>query len=162
LVFGLEDPRRDDVGALLRAHLNFARRVTPAEDVHALDIAGLSEPAVTLFGARRDGELVAVGALKMLEAGQAEIKSMHTAESARGQGAGEAMVTHLLSIARERHCTQVSLETGTMKAFAPARALYAKIGFVACEPFGNYAQSPNSTCMTLGLVSDEERGIANQ
>lgn len=77
---------------------------------------------------------------------------MHTSESARGQGVGRAMIEHLLSVAAERSYERVSLETGTMAAFAPARALYESIGFAPCEPFGAYTESPNSICMTLRLA----------
>ncbi|MGP0030958.1 MAG: GNAT family N-acetyltransferase [Acidimicrobiales bacterium] len=146
-----EDPRAPEVEALLRAHLTFARFVTPPDDVHALDVSGLLDPAVTLLGARRHGELLGVGALRMLEDGHAELKSMHTVEAARGHGIGRVLVGHLLSLAVDRHCTRVSLETGTMDAFAPARALYARIGFVVCEPFGDYTVNPNSVCMTIDL-----------
>jgi putative acetyltransferase len=151
LVFGTEDLSQDDVCAVLVTHLAFAREVTPPDDVHALDFSGLKDPAVTLFSARDAGALRALGAIKMLGEGHAELKSMHTVEGVRGQGIGKAMVEHLLSIARVRRCTRVSLETGAMEAFAPARALYAKTGFVPCGPFGEYVASSYSVYMTLSL-----------
>ena len=46
---------------------------------------------------------------------------------------------------------RVSIETGTMEAFAP-RALYQRAGFEPCEPFGAYSHSPNSVCMTRWLA----------
>jgi putative acetyltransferase len=45
----------------------------------------------------------------------------------------------------------VSLETGSMLAFAPARLLYESAGFSVCGPFGGYTESENSTFMTLTL-----------
>ena len=54
-------------------------------------------------------------------------------------------------MARARGFRRVSLETGTMAAFAPARALYTSFGFETCEPFGAYTPSPDSVCMTLEL-----------
>ena len=146
-----DDPRAGDVRALLAAHLAFAREVTPEGHVHALDLDGLLDPAVTFFSARRDGRLLAVGALKRLDDGHAEIKSMHTAAAARGQGVGRAMVDHLVATATARGHTRVSLETGTYAAFASARALYARAGFVPCPPFAGYTDNPYSTCMTLVL-----------
>ena len=77
---------------------------------------------------------------------------MHTVKAARGQGVGRAMVDHLLDVAVERNVERVSLETGTMAGFAPARSLYASVGFEPCEPFADYFVSPNSTCMTLLLA----------
>jgi putative acetyltransferase len=76
---------------------------------------------------------------------------MHTAEVARGQGVARAMVDHLLGVARELGFRRVSLETGSMDEFVPARALYAGAGFEECEPFGDYVASINSTFMTLSL-----------
>jgi putative acetyltransferase len=109
------------------------------------------DPAVTFFSARLDGELLGVGALKHLDDSHAELKSMHTVEAARCRGVGRAMVDHLLSVAADRNCRRVSLETGTMDAFVPARALYTKLGFAPCEPFGEYIASPSSTCMTINI-----------
>jgi putative acetyltransferase len=148
----VDDPRRDDVRKLLERHLAFANEHSPPEDVHALDIDALVDPAVTFFSFRRDGELLGVGALKLLAAGHAELKSMHTAQAARGRGVGRAMVDQLIAVARDRGLHRVSLETGTMDAFAPARSLYARAGFTPCGPFGDYNPSRNSTFMTLSLI----------
>ncbi len=141
-----------DVLSVLEPHLVFARGTSPPEDVHALDLGGLLDPALTLFSARRAGRLLAIGALKVLEETHAELKSMHTAEDARRQGVGRAMLDHLVGVARDRGCRRVSLETGSMEAFAPARALYASAGFSPCGPFGGYWPSPNSTYLTLRLA----------
>jgi putative acetyltransferase len=150
-VIGIDDPRAADVHALLERHLEFCRAMSPPEDVHALDLDGLLDPAVTFYGARRGDELLAIGAIKELDAGHAELKSMHTAAAARRQGAARALVDHLLDVARQRGYKRVSLETGTMNGFLPARSLYQAAGFTDCEPFGSYSHSPNSTCMTLLL-----------
>jgi putative acetyltransferase len=154
----MEDPRADDVRELLERHLAFANTHSPPEDVHALDVDGLLDPAISFYCFRLDGELLAVGALKRLDRHHAELKSMHTAEAARGQGVARAMVGHLISVARDRHLRSVSIETGTQPAFAAARSLYAKAGFVPCEPFGEYHESPNSICMTLFLDDQGSAG----
>jgi putative acetyltransferase len=151
-VIAPDDPRANDVRALLARHLAFAREHSPPEDVHALDVDGLADPAVTFFSYRLNGELLAVGALKSIDDQHAEVKSMHTAEAARGRGIGRAMVEHLIRIAREQGYRRLSLETGTMPAFDAARALYERAGFGACEPFGDYPHSPNSCCMTMVLA----------
>jgi putative acetyltransferase len=146
-----DDPMAGDVQLLLGRHLAFAHTHSPPEDVFALPAAALADPAVTFFSFRRDGELLGVGALKQLDGQHGELKSMHTAEAARGQGIGRAMLGHLVGVARERGYRRVSLETGTMAAFAPARAMYASAGFQPCEPFSDYRTGPNSVCMTLTL-----------
>lgn len=150
-MISIDDPRADDVRELLARHLSFARLHSPPEDAHALDVDGLAGPSVTFFSYRRDGRLLAVGALKRIDDSHAEVKSMHTVEDARGRGIGRAMVDHLVRVARERGFRRVSLETGAMAAFAPARLLYASAGFKPCEPFGDYRPSRNSVFMTLWL-----------
>jgi putative acetyltransferase len=147
----IDDPSAPDVRRLLATHLAFARAQTPPEDAHALDVEGLLEPGVTFFSFRRDGALLGVAALKRLDPEHAEVKSMHTVEAARGRGIARAMVEHLIAVARAAGYRRLSLETGSMAAFAPARALYASVGFEPCEPFGEYRRSPNSTYMTLAL-----------
>ena len=151
LVISIDDPRVGDMHALLTGHLAFAYEHTPPADVHALDLNGLLDPAVTTYSARRGGQLLGIGALKELDETHAELKSMHTAEAARQQGVGRAMLDHLVGVARQRGYRRVSLETGTMEAFAPARSLYANAGFVPCDPFGDYRLSPSSAFMTLFL-----------
>ena len=146
-----EDPRGADVVALLERHLAHMRSLSPPGHVHALDLDGLLDPAVTFLAARDDGELVGVGALKELSAGHAELKSMHVPEELRGRGIARGILAALLDLARERCYDRVSLETGSMDGFVPARALYASVGFVTCEPFGDYTVNPYSTCMTLEL-----------
>ncbi len=151
----VDDPQAVDVRELLTRHLQFARSVTPPEGVFALDVSGLLDPAVTFFSYRLGGELLAVGALKQLDPGHGELKSMHTAAAARGQGIGRAMIDHLVGVARERRYRRVNLETGAMPAFAPARSLYARAGFIPCGPFGAYRPSPTSVFMTLALDAGE-------
>jgi putative acetyltransferase len=152
LVIAIDDPRSDDVRTLLDRHLAFAREVTPPDHVHAMEADDLLSPAVTFFSARRDGVLLGVGALKRLDETHAELKSMHTSEAARGHGVGWAMVAHLLAVAADRSYQRVSLETGTGNAFVPARALYTKVGFEPCAPFGEYTVNPHSACMTIDLA----------
>jgi putative acetyltransferase len=151
LRIAIDDPRAGDVRALLDRHLWFNTEHSPPQDVHALDIDGLLSPLVSFFSARRHCELLAIGALKELDETHGELKSMHTVEAARGQGVGRAMVDHLVNVARDRGYRRVSLETGAMDAFAPARSLYLRSGFAPCGPFGDYGESPNSAYMTLLL-----------
>ena len=151
LIIAVADPNADDVRALLERHLTFARVQSPPEHVHALNTGAWADPGLTLFGARRGGSLMGVGAIRRLDDTHAELKAMHTRAEARGQGVGQAMLTHLLRVAEARGYQRVSLETGTMDAFAPARALYLKAGFRPCPPFGRYTVNPYSVCMTLVL-----------
>ena len=98
-----------------------------------------------------DDAVVGVGALKRLTADHGEVKSMHTAEAARGRGVGSAMLRQIMTAARAQGMSRLSLETGSWAYFAPARALYARHGFTECAPFGEYREDPNSVFMTVVL-----------
>ncbi len=147
----IEDPRSPEVRAILERHLAFANAHSPREDVHALDVEGLVDPRIAFFGLRVDGVLVAIGAIKELDPLHAELKSMHTIEEVRRRGLGAKMLDHLIAQARQRGFERLSLETGSMEAFAPARVLYGNTGFVVCDPFGDYIESSYSTFMTRAL-----------
>jgi len=147
-----DDPSAADVAALLAGHLALAHEVTPPGHVHALDGDGLQADHISFYSARSGGRaLLGIGALRDLGDGHFEVKSMHTASAHRGKGVGRAILDYLVEVARLSGGTRVSLETGTMDAFAAARAMYANYGFEACEPFGPYTPVPNSVCMTLYL-----------
>jgi putative acetyltransferase len=142
------DPRVID---LLEAHLASARAETAPGSAHAMDITGLQSSEIS-FWTMWDGEtLLAVGALKRLSPDHGEVKSMHTARSARGRGVGSAMLRHIIAAARDGGLSRLSLETGSWEYFRPARALYRKHGFVDCPPFGDYVPDPNSVFMSLDL-----------
>jgi putative acetyltransferase len=96
------DPASPAAVALIERHLAFARANSPPEDVHALEATELRDQDVTFFGIRSGDQLVGMAALKQLDEGHGEIKSMHTAEGARARGVGRAMVDHLLAVARAR------------------------------------------------------------
>ncbi|MGJ7906507.1 GNAT family N-acetyltransferase [Actinopolyspora sp. H202] len=146
-----EAPDAEDVRALLDRHLTFIRDNSPAEECYALDESGLEAENVSLFGLRDDSELLAICALKQIEPFHLELKSMHTAEAARGRGVGRAMLRQLVAWADTNSYARISLETGSNEAFGPARLLYDSAGFRNCEPFGDYVSSPNSIYMTLEL-----------
>jgi putative acetyltransferase len=145
---GLDDPR---VVALLDLHVARARAETARGSSHALDLSGLRAPEVTFWAAWEGDEVVGVGALRRLSADHGEIKSMHTAEAARGRGVGTAILRQIVAVARAHGISRLSLETGSWPYFAAARALYSRHGFVECEPFGDYRNDPNSVFMTLSL-----------
>ena len=147
---GLDDLR---VVALLHTHVTRARAETARGSAHALDLDGLRAPDVTFWSAWEDDQVVGVGALRRLSLDHGEVKSMHTAEAARGRGVGSALLLQIIATARARGMTRLSLETGSWSYFLPARALYARHGFVECGPFGDYREDPNSVFMTLGIGS---------
>jgi putative acetyltransferase len=149
----LDDPR---IVALLTAHIAGAHAVTPPENAYVLDTSGLRAPHIDFFAAWDAEVLLGVAALAELTPDHGEIKSMHTAQAARRRGAGRALLRHLIDHAAARGYRRLSLETGTMDYFAPARALYRQHGFVDCPAFGDYAPSPHNMFMTLALDRPDE------
>lgn len=144
----LRDPR---VIALVKIHLIGARAQTALGSAHALDLTALQSPDISFWATWEDETLLAIGALKRLAEGHGEVKSMHTAQSARGRGVGSAMLRHIIDTARARGMIRLSLETGSWDYFEPARALYRRHGFLECPPFGDYLPDSNSVFMSLDL-----------
>lgn len=144
----LSDPR---IAAFLEEHLTDMHRESPPESVHALDLDALRRPDIRFWTGWIGNALVTTAALKRLDAGHAELKSMRTAAALRGQGIATHMLAHAVDAARAAGHTRLSLETGSQPFFAPARVLYARHGFEDCGPFGSYRLDPNSHFMTRRL-----------
>jgi putative acetyltransferase len=144
----LSDP---PVIELLQFHFKSARAQTAPGSAHALDLAGLQSPDISVWTIWDDETLLGIGALRRLTSDHAEIKSMHTAQFARRKGVGTAMLKHIIAVAQTSGCSRLSLETGSWDYFKPALALYRSHGFVECPPFADYVLDPNSVFMSLDL-----------
>lgn len=147
----VDDLRGVEIAQLLEQHLQDMRRVSPPESVHALDLERLRVPEITFWTVWEDGALAGCGAIKELDSHHGEIKSMRTAPEFRNRGVASLMLRHILKEAQKRNYTRLSLETGSMEFFEPARRLYQKYGFVPCGPFSGYKEDPNSVFMTMQL-----------
>lgn len=141
----------DAVIGLLEEHLRDCAMHSPPGSVHALDLASLRAPGITFWSAWDDTGLLGCGALRELDPAHGEIKSMRTASRHVRKGVAAAMLAHIIDEARRRGYRRLSLETGSMAAFEPARRMYARFGFAACAPFGSYVDDPYSAFMTLAL-----------
>src|SRR5262249_387223 len=115
------DPRIVD---LLRIHTTTARAQSPPCSAHALDLEELKAPGLGFWPAWDGDTLMGFGAVKELDKLHGEVKSMHTPEAMRGRGAGGAILRHIIASAKSRGYSRLSLETGSMAYFEPARALY--------------------------------------
>lgn len=147
----IDDLRGIEIARLLEQHLQDMRRVSPPESVHALDLEGLRAPEITFWTVWEGSVLAGCGALKELDANHGEIKSMRTAPEFRNQGVAALMLRHLIAEARARNYNRLSLETGSMDFFEPARRLYRRFGFDPCGPFSTYVEDSNSVFMTMQL-----------
>jgi putative acetyltransferase len=146
-----DDLTSDAITALLRFHLDEMHQWSPACKVHAMPVERLREADVTFWSAWDGDTLAGCGALKHLDAGYGEIKSMRASPDYRGKGVGKAILAHLLAEAQQRGYARVSLETGRTKPFMPAHQLYQSHGFVECPAFGDYVSDDFSMCMTKAL-----------
>ena len=140
-----------EIIALLEDHLHSMTLHSPPESIHALDVEGLRKPEVTFWSAWEDGELTGCGALKELDNKHGEIKSMKTSPHHLRKGVAKKLLLHIIAEAKNRGYSRLSLETGSMDAFLPAKRLYERLGFEYCGPFSDYEEDPNSVFMTLNL-----------
>ncbi|HEY7222051.1 MAG TPA: GNAT family N-acetyltransferase [Micromonosporaceae bacterium] len=148
----VDDLTGPEIAALLAEHLADMRAATPEpESRHALDLDGLRAPGITFWSVWDGDDLVGCGALKRLDDTHGELKSMRTIGERRRSGVASALLARIIDEARSQGFARLSLETGSGVFHAPARALYAKFGFVECEPFGDYRRDPNSAFMTRRL-----------
>lgn len=144
-VDNLKNPK---VIALIREHLASMAPTAPPESRHALDLEGLRDPDITFWAMWNGAELAGIGALKRLSQSHAEVKSMRTAKPFLRQGVASRLLTHIVRESEACGYKQLSLETGSMDYFEPARQLYASFGFIPCPPFGGYVEDENSVFMT--------------
>ena len=147
---GQADPRDPGPAALIDAHQAQSDADYPAESNHNLGAEALAAEALVFLSADSSKGCLGIGALAPLPdaPGEAEIKSMHVAEAARGTGLGGRLLDALLVEAKARGLTRLWLETGSAAASAAARGLYTARGFEQCPPFGAYRPDPNSVFMT--------------
>ena len=144
----LSDPQ---VREMIAFHQQDMEAMSPPGTSFALDLAGLSGPQVTVLGAWEGEYLLAIGALKRIGPGQAELKSMRTRPQHLKRGLATAILEALIAMARDEGVTRLSLETGTTGEFEPAISLYSKYGFARGEAFADYINGPDNQCYHLEL-----------
>ena len=144
----VDDSSGPEIIHLLREHLQSVALHSPPESVHALDLEALRKPDITFWSVWQGSELMGCGAIKELDSRHGEIKSMRTASLHLRKGVAARLMRHILEEAKRRSYERLSLETGSVDAFAPARKLYASFGFKPCGPFADYVEDPYSVFMT--------------
>ena len=144
----IDDLSGQQVAQLLSEHLQGMALHSPPESIHALGLDALRKPEITFWSAWEDGELMGCGAIKELDSRHGEIKSMRTASAHLRKGVAAALLRRMFDEAKRRSYRQLSLETGSTEAFAPAHRLYAAFGFKLCGPFADYVDDPFSVFMT--------------
>ena len=136
---------------LLVKHFIELRSVSPEGSAHVLDINGLKDPSIKFWSLWEDDELMGIGALKFLEKGHGEFKSIRVNDKFKNNGNGLKVINHLINEAKNLTVIKLSLETGAGKFFTPARKLFIKCGFKICDPFSHYIKDVNSVYMCLQI-----------
>lgn len=149
----VDDLTGSKIAKLLEEHMQGMHADSPPESVHALDLDGLRKPEITFWSVWEQDELLGCGAIKEMDPGHAELKSMRTSSEHLRKGVAKHLLTHIVSEAERRGYRRISLETGSMESFEPARRLYASFGFEYCGPFSDYAEDPYSVFMTKELLA---------
>ena len=98
-----------------------------------------------------DENLIGCGALKFLDKDHGEFKSIRIKDKYRGKKLGEKIISHLIEQAKRHGIKKLSIETGAGEYFVPARKLFEKFRFKACEPFAHYKNDPNSRYFDLEI-----------
>ena len=147
----IDDLKGDEIKALLQEHLADMLSTSPPESVHTLDINALRGPDITFWSLWVKERLAGCCALKEIDDAHGEIKTLRTSRSHLRQGIATKLLSHILKEAQNRSYTKISLETGSMDAFIPSRALYERFGFNECGPFDKYRKDPNNLFMTKNI-----------
>ncbi len=147
----IDDLKGPEIAEFLSEHLRSLAEVSPPESRHALNLEELRKPGVTFWSAWVDNEIAGCGALKELNAQHGEVKSMRTAKAHLRKGVASMLLHEMIAEAKRRGYRRLSLETGSMAYFEPARQLYRKFGFKPCPPFIGYVEDPNSVFMAVEL-----------
>ena len=145
LTIRAEPPDQPDVLRMIAALDVQMTALYPPESNHLLDIAALSDPAVTFLVVRDGNEAIGCGALSRDARGWGEVKRMFIRPEQRGRGIGKRVLADLETLAREASLPLLRLETGIHNT--DALALYRAAGFVECPPFGDYKPDPLSVFM---------------
>ena len=140
-----------EVHELLTKHFIELRAASPEGSAHVLDIPGLKIPSIKFWSLWQNDKLMGCGALKFLDKGHGEFKSIRIHDNFRRAGNGINLINHLINEAKKLNIIRLSIETGAGDFFKPARKLFKKCGFETCKPFAHYKEDVNSIYFTKTL-----------
>ena len=146
-----DDP---EVHELLTKHFIELRAASPEGSAHVLDIPGLKVPSIKFWSLYNNDQLMGCGALKFLDNGHGEFKSIRIHDNFRKKGHGAIVINHLINEAKKLDIKRLSIETGAGDFFIPARKLFKSCGFKPCEPFAHYKEDINSVYLTKLIATD--------
>ena len=136
------------VNDLLTKHFIELRGTSPEGSTHVLDIPGLEVPSIKFWSLWENEQLMGCGALKFLDKGHGEFKSIRVHDDFRKKGNGIKVINHLIEEAKKLKVKRLSIETGAGNFFLPAKKLFNSCGFKPCLPFAHYKDDINSLYFT--------------
>ena len=139
------------VHELLTKHFIELRAASPEGSAHVLDIPGLKDPTIKFWSLWQNEMLMGCGALKFLEKGHGEFKSIRIHDNFRRMGNGINVINHLINEAKKLDIKKLSIETGAGEFFKPARKLFKQCDFEICDPFTHYKEDINSVYLTKSI-----------
>ena len=139
---------QSEVNKLLKKHFIELKAASPEGSAHVLDIDGLKVPSIKFWSLWENNKLMGCGALKFLDKGHGEFKSIRIHDDFRNMGKGIEVINHLIDEAKKLKVQRLSIETGAGEFFEPARKLFNSSGFKPCEPFAHYKNDINSLYFT--------------
>ena len=140
-----DNPKVDE---LLCKHFVELRAASPKGSTHVLDIPGLKVSSIKFWSLWQSENLIGCGALKFLEEGHGEFKSIRIHDDFRNKGYGVHVINHLINEAKKLKIKRLSIETGAGDFFLPARKLFKKCKFEVCQPFAHYKEDVNSVYLS--------------
>tara|TARA_Y100000389_G_C17234514_1_gene399860 strand:+ start:146 stop:613 length:468 start_codon:yes stop_codon:yes gene_type:complete len=143
-----------EVNDLLIKHFIELRAASPEGSAHVLDIPGLKVSSIKFWSLWEDEKLLGCGALKFLDKGHGEFKSIRVHDNFRNKGNGIKVIRYLIEEAKKLKIKRLSIETGSGKFFLPARKLFQKCNFKPCKPFAHYKEDVNSIFLTKHINND--------
>lgn len=151
-----EDPRQDDVRALIAELNKVLLALTPPEFVFHMTAEEMARPDTTVFIARDGGKAVGCGALRRHGDGIGEVKRMYTRPSHQGHGIGGRILAEVEALARREGLTRLVLETGDRHP--AAWRVYERGGFKRCGAVLDYPDSGFSVFYDKALVAEGVAG----
>lgn len=148
------DPTHPGALALMAQSEALMSALYPAESNHFEPPEGLRAPHGSFFGAWSGERLVGCIGVKHVaavaeEPAYGEIKRLFVLDSERGRGLARRLVASVEADLLSRDVRLARLETGIHQH--EALALYRRLGYAECPPFGSYVADPLSVFMEKRL-----------
>jgi len=137
-----------EAAALIRELDGYLTSLYPPESNHLESIEDLSRKNVKMFGCKIKGNIVAMGAVKLMTV-YGELKRLYVSPRYRGKGFAVEILKRLELEILNNCLDYARLETGIYQK--EALNVFQKNGYDKCNTFGKYIDDPLSVFMEKRL-----------